>query len=75
MSLPSWQTCHLSQTSLSVGRVVMLVLTQHLPLSLQAPFSHVELHSACWAGASTQPPAEPPLLVPALHLPDMSAIH
>lgn len=53
----------------------MLVLTQHLPLSLQAPFSHVELHSACWADAGTQPPAEPPLLVPALHLPDMSAIH
>lgn len=65
----------LSQTSLSLGRVVILVLTQPLPLSLQAPFDHVKLHSACWAGASPQPPAESPLLVPALHLPDVSAIH
>lgn len=53
----------------------MLALTQPPLLSLQAPLSLVELHSACWAAISPQPPAESPLLVPALHLPDMSAIH
>lgn len=53
----------------------MLVFTPSPPVSLQAPLSHVELHSSCWAAVGPQPPAEPPLLVPALRLPDLSVIH
>lgn len=44
-------------------------------LSLQAPLSHAELCGEAQAGRGARPPAEPPLLAPALRLPGLSAAH
>lgn len=79
-ALPSvpWGPCpnHLSLQPPSLeGTFLAAGLTEPCTLSLQAPLGHAQLHSEGQAGGAPRPPAEPPILVPALRAPGLSAAH